>query len=397
MKRYFMGVLLLILLVAVLGLPPRHAETAWWAGNRSRTPERARYLELREELVKASWLYQRIQWRDSVSGVLQKMDRERAFVVQAPPAVPGPLLARVDSGVSLHLRAVEAIPPQVPVGVFLIPNNTDLHPSAPRTWTGGAWNRREFFIARGSEDPFCALVEPVAREGIRDLETVVERLVFLPRNPQEKPNTLRICGYYARYGPPGEEVERWLRRGASEFASGVNRDGRQYLPPFQGIRGVFGRISLFTGISLRGMACLGSSEPACEAAFLLAGPSGQEKSPLGSSPRFPPEDSPVDFFANRYGRMDPDFGSLDGFLLPALEEEFGPDRFRRFWKSDRPVLQAFQSAFEVPAGRWTGAWTRGYLGTVDRGPTVPLTASVISLATVGLFALAAGFTGRRRN
>lgn len=396
MRRYSLIVLGLIAVVAALGLPPRYSRDSWGERNRDRTPERARFLDLRDEMVRATWVHQRIQWRDSVSSVLKALPPNRPYLVQAPPGTPGRLLARVDSGISYQLRVLEANPPEVPVGIFLIPRRVDLHPSASESWLGGWWTQRETYVARAGEKPFCALVEALAGERAEELENTIQRLVFIPRDPRVRPNTLRICGFYAGYGKPGARIEAWLRRGAADFASGVNLEGRRFLLSNWGGRGPFGLFQRLSGISPRGMACLAGDEAKCEDAFLRSAPAGGGRARDGWLRGSPVEGSPVDFIEYRYRVTGPDFGFLDEHLLAGLEEEFGRERFRRFWRSDDPVPGAFLAAFGVSAGAWTRSWTQRHLGRMERGPTVPLPASVISLATVGLFAAAAGFMGRRR-
>ena len=45
-------------------------------------------------------------------------------------------------------------------------------------------------------------------------------------------------------------------------------------------------------------------------------------------------------------------------FLSAIIEEFGRERFRTFWKSDKRFDVAFQEAFHESLGHWTARWAK---------------------------------------
>lgn len=45
-------------------------------------------------------------------------------------------------------------------------------------------------------------------------------------------------------------------------------------------------------------------------------------------------------------------------FISTMVLEFGRERFRRFWQSDRPIDEAFQEAFGEPLGHYTARWAK---------------------------------------
>ena len=51
MKRYLLLLTTLLVLVGIVGLPPRHFTDSWWFRDQHLTPERRIYLDLRGDIV----------------------------------------------------------------------------------------------------------------------------------------------------------------------------------------------------------------------------------------------------------------------------------------------------------------------------------------------------------
>jgi hypothetical protein len=83
-------------------------------------------------------------------------------------------------------------------------------------------------------------------------------------------------------------------------------------------------------------------------------------------------------------------------LLYDLEEEFGRERFSRFWTSDADVEEAFLSAFGEPPEEWLMRWAQARWGHLRVGPGIPFQAGFLSFLTLGLFTGLALFMGRRK-
>ena len=100
-------------------------------------------------------------------------------------------------------------------------------------------------------------------------------------------------------------------------------------------------------------------------------------------------------FLQRFPRIQQELPGLDAFLLFALEEEFGTDRFGAFWRSPQEPAEAFHEAFGEPMGAWVMRWLRSYMDPTPRGPGVPAQATLFSLLALGLLAGVAVRYGRR--
>jgi hypothetical protein len=240
-------------------------------------------------------------------------------------------------------------------------------------------------------------VEPVIPgPGYNGPANVVNRLVFLPRDGVSVPNTLRICGYYARYGVPGPEVEAWLREGGAVHGSGADLLRRSLYTRAMGpLRRAFGRFNVLNRLPAVGMACLAGEEAECRHAFLGPREARTTYSFNNRSLSEVWDVSPVDFLTPRWwGRGY--FGGFDQFVFQSLEAEFGPRAFQDFWNSDLPVEDAFQAAFGVPVGVWVMGWAQDIWGVDERGPGVPVRASLASLFTLGILAALGIYVGRRR-
>ncbi|MFC1660309.1 hypothetical protein ACFL3S_02435 [Gemmatimonadota bacterium] len=380
--------------MAFWGLPPRQfSVTREWAFER--TPERDFFFRVQEETFLESWRFQRLQWRDSLTALLrERWEAGESYGVGAPEWAADSISHKLDLGVRLQLEVQGALPPAMPVGVFLVPRGQSAHPAAPDRF-GFMWGLREYYVGREGEDPFCYLVNPVAEKGGSGVNYVTQNLVHIPPDSVSNPNTLRLCGFFARFGRPGPGIMAWLRDGAFRMGTGVDR-GR--FPQRAGpVRRAFGqpvRHTYSQEISPRALACLGGDEEACRAAFLAPvegfPPWGLARTDLKAYL----EDSPADFLSHRWWGGG-DLGWFEDFLFQDLEEEFGPERFQAFWNSGTHVEEAFLAAFGQPAGDWMMGWARRQFGKIDRGPVVPANATLFTFLTLGILAGGAVVMGRR--
>ncbi len=398
MKRYLLLAGICLLAIAFLGLPPG-SYTRMWRSNRPKTtPQREEFLHIRSRLRLEVWLHQRTQWRDSIRTVLGRLNpAETPFLAVLPPGSPDTLLARLEGAIRDHLIEIGDRPPRVPVGVFFMEKDALAHPEAPRGLGGDFMAQREIMAGREGEPPFCAVIEPVPGPDPVGLAATLNRLIVQRRGTSSRPNTLRICGFFARYGPPGPHLAEWLRKGGGVFGTGADffrydqRTGG--LPP---PRQAFGRSFFrYFGSSERGLACLGGVEASCREIFFSRWTSGAYFQPRGFQEYYQDARSPVDFFGNRW-YFSGHFGGLDQFLFQELEAEFGTDRFSRFWTSEFPAEDAFRQAFGLPASSWIMGWAQGHFGSIHRGPGVPVQAGVLTFLTVGLLGGAALLAGGRR-
>jgi hypothetical protein len=152
---------------------------------------------------------------------------------------------------------------------------------------------------------------------------------------------------------------------------------------------------LYTGrlLSVRVQRCLAGDETACAA--LLSDPTPPAYL-VGPIRRVPLEAAAV-----VVEHMELTASALPGVVDPAflatLETRFGPERFRAFWTSDRPLSDAFADAFGLTPGAYVGQEARAALGPLTPGPGLRA-GGWVGLALTILAGLAASFfvTGRRR-
>lgn len=394
MTRWSVVLVLSVVGIAIWGIPPeRFVIDREWAVHR--TPERQAFVDLYQEIMREGWKYQRTRWRDSLSErLLEDWALGEPFAIGLPTEAPDSVRDRLEAGMRLHLERLGAQAPVVPVGAYLVDRTHSAHPAgpdrSPRTW----W-AREYFVGRDRNRPFCFVVQPVNGSTPKELARSLGSLVHIPPDSVSDPNTLRLCGFYARFGQPGCSIRTWLGKGGHQFGVGARNDP---LPPGSGpVRGPLG-VSYGGGyysrqVSPRAMACLGGAQSACRAVFLA--PDGASF-PVASDDleltRYR-RNSPVDFLELRYQMRD--FGGWEAFLLEDLVAEFGADRFRRFWTHSGTVEKAFERSFGQPVGPWMSHWALERFGTIDRGPRVPVSATLFSLLTLGILAGGAVYVGKR--
>jgi hypothetical protein len=183
------------------------------------------------------------------------------------------------------------------------------------------------------------------------------------------------CAFVARYGLPSPTIDAWIRAGAHRFArlrrTAVTRP-RTYPEsawPYQ--------LASVQAVWLR--ACRAGRMDVCRR-FMLDGSVRREgrdtfDSDVGSAGRAA---------FDMQSRNEPPAVPT---LLADLEQEFGPERFARFWNGQGTVEEAFAAAFGMDIGEWTRDWSR----RADPGSTLAarLDAGTVLLALLTTIALAA--------
>ena len=220
--------------------------------------------------------------------------------------------------------------------------------TSPRAWSPGD----DFFLPGATDGHTC-----VATRGI------FESAGYLPR-PTE---TLGPCGFFAAFGLPGRQIGRWLESRDYDFAREADwrvrprppeppeRHGAMFWIEVALSRvGFVNRPDLVPayfdspyGLPLSATGCAAGREDACRHFFFTD--SGNRTSPI------PNVVERVCYFCFQQR----------GFMLAALVQEQGPDRFQRFWQSPLAPEEAFDSTFTVPFTQWGPAWIRSTYGTVN--------------------------------
>jgi len=238
------------------------------------------------------------------------------------------------------------------------------------------------------------------------------------------------CAFLAAFGPPGDGVGRWLgdlgygparvSPWVAPWVSG-NRDGpwsalpdRSFIWPREsrgfllsraiGAERIAHLLAPPYWFGAPGLRCIAGDSTSCREAVLQSGISGRGEQWLTpdltvSLSRFPP----------------PPPGSVIGLttarppgssFLADLVHSQGRERFQAFWRSDRPVADAFAEAFGEPLGDWTARWARDlWLSTWEaryRSPDIILGVTlrpswpILALSWTVVTILLAGLIARRR-
>lgn len=194
-----------------------------------------------------------------------------------------------------------------------------------------------------------------------------------------------VCAFYSAFGSPSPAVDTWLNGSligidamspwAADYASDWNsllQDQERYDAGDWAIR--LSRVLPFQyGRAALGVASCAAGRPRPCGALLVAA-----------------KGRPSVY------AQDPDnLAGVAGFILADMERQFGDERFSRFWSSDRPVSEAFQSAFGVPADRWMHDEVRRYVGALEPGAGDVGRAGLSALAWALVFLGLTAFLARR--
>ena len=386
-----------ILLIGVWGIPPKSYED-WrghrWGDNRLWVPERVAFNQVRGEVSRKNWLYQRLQWTDSMA-YLARTSRESGWLWMAvlPDSAPSNFLPGLEAAVAAQLAGDGIGEPRIPVGVALMDARTGAYPPL----SGGDYGyslEMEVHLGREPESPFCYLLTPVYGMG-PNLERSWNRMVWAPADSSAPPRPLGPCALHAKYGTPGPELLQWLAGRGYAMAVGQPRTDRvldswewegRALP-------ALGRRTLWYGGAPEAEACLAGKVEGCWAALFQEGASGEwigrrQMALVMDSKRLVAPISP-------HGWNMP-FGGRESGLLWDLEAEFGPERFQAFWSSNLGVEEAFQLAFGSSFPDWVMKWAQDRFGVSKVGAVVPVQATFLSFLTIFVMAGVALILGRRR-
>ncbi len=228
----------------------------------------------------------------------------------------------------------------------------------------------------------------------------------LPRNIATR-DWVGPCGFYAVYGVPGPNIDRWLKSGAWIYGlrwrgvvpnRGYGEYGNRWYvegAPWGESAGM--RVRAY--LSTEGFSCLAGNGPACRTLVLDPRNSdygGQYWSGLRAFRDAVRLDESSVWSRPNYltyvGLLGPQMPSLLSDMAIAL----GPDKFTRFWKSDLPPADAFRAASGQEIEVWTQGWMRARYGEFERGPGVSLGSAALGVLLALLALGGASVTWRRR-
>lgn len=396
--RVWLGIVLGgMLLLGLWGLPPR-TEGEWLRGPRparaEHTPEWEAHSRLQSDVRRRHWIYQRLQWVDSLERVI-RASRElgNRQLVSLPDTAPEHYLPRLEEAVALHLAGKGVFEPKVTVGVVLMDVNFSLHPLVERADPMSSY-RRELFVNRDPEAPYCIVVDPLYPSS-RHLRNGWARMVWMPPDSSVGPNPLGPCALYGKFGIPGPEISSWLSRTGHVFGKGGRGAWESAFHPEHGVsRGPFGLRDSWYTYSPNGEACLVGDREGCARA-LSEGPAS--RSYWGAGQTYGSERTSSVVIQTLDVSFYPLFGGREFDLLWDLQKEYGPERFQAFWDSELAVNEAFHAAFGTAFPDWTMKWAQRGVRVVGAGPVVPQGATLLSFFTIAGFVALALFRGRPRS
>lgn len=369
-RRWCLVLALLLCAGAVALLPPSGFDALgltgmwgrWWY-DYDRAPKKDSLLQEQQVLGRALERARRelthVVLRDSLPRWLPAAAPTVSLVLRGE--APAPITARMRRLADSLARALAPLGP--------VPGSMALVLVGDSSGTAGLLQGTHLLLPPAGEAGRCVLVVPARAlrrvEGVRQME-----------------ESLAPCVFYAAFGPPGPQVERWLfHRGfdlvnaASWWDPAVTRDStaldvRWWSPVLLAM--MFERPWQPLG-SLGLTACRAGRAEACGPALL--GRSATRSSPV----RF---DRAQIMYSLDWWGLDLD-REMHG-LASDLVREFGPARFRAFWTSPAPPADAFATAFGVPFNAWAARWVPATLGRTAVGPSLRMGGVLSWLSVVGL-------------
>ena len=316
--------------------------------------------------------------RDSVLGVLAKQPRTDSVRLLVSELVP----KQAQVARALNARLLNALPRPLATGVdMVIPADSVTR----RGWTRSPYN---FQVLPASASGRC-----VAISGALATRDIGARDWIGP------------CGFYAAYGPPGPNIDRWLRSGGWIYGARWRGSATLVIDegwsdwyfasiPWREVAGF--RVRRW--MSTQGYSCLTGNKEVCRS-LVLDPRGGDGRSEWyrfltfrdamrldGTSVWSRPGSLR---YAGLLGPFMPD-------LLMEMSKSLGPDKFAKFWKSDLPPAEAFRAASGEEIEDWTLTWMRTVYGKFGRGPGVSMWSAALGVLLGALALGGASLTWRRR-
>lgn len=202
-----------------------------------------------------------------------------------------------------------------------------------------------------------------------------------------------VCAFFHRFGPPGAGVRSWLVRTRYEAAGEANwwTAKPKFRRPYAQIRREAGfaldlRSDPFERIEL--LPCAAGDIASCER--LVTTPRMKTGLPAGFGVLA--DEQPGLLIGQRVDRHLGFFGGTK-WLSDQLRD-FGEERFARFWRSPKPMPDAFAEAFGTPIGESMRSRIAGDYEAIERGAAVSSRTALLTLL-LGAILLAAAIANAR--
>lgn len=348
--------------------------THWWHPERQferyvshRSPDRKEYEKLAAQKYQNARMQQEYLLIDSLLPHLSTVPGSVTIELSPHTYEPDSLIARL-----LKSELPGAAPLKSRIGFFVFDGQYGL----PDSWAGYPTDPF-FFTGTDGTGGYCIIATPLSARVLSEAKAAAMGSRPDPARGNRR-SVLGPCQFWARYGPPGGGVERWLRQGGYHFASaGTTSLDR----PHPRLRQLVG-LRTYEPADPDGLACRAGDTARCVQA--ISRPLHQDTLGIAA---YAPRD--------RYG-WDVAFGSGESAMIAQLETQYGAEKFATFWHSDQPLEPAFANAFGRSAGEWTRDWAQHWYGVESRGPRISLFSWMISLTVFALLAGAAFLIAKYR-
>lgn len=288
---------------------------------------------------------------------------EGSLTFEVPEGTNPEDVHRVREGAEQEMSEAAGGDQPVSVGLFHLGRPEGSYPGLS---SGLDWDGEYYFGTRDGR-PYCVTVLSAWRR----------RDEYRLRGVGYTGSWLGLCGVIARHGLPGLAAEAWLVNGGTAMAALAEPSSpASFTFTSAWGEGFARRASL--GIMLAGRhpvmgfptlaqeQCFAGVAQGCATLFLEPGSAasvgnyGLQRSdatePIATTPL-----SAVQSYSAMY--------PSDQHVVADLVEEFGAERFHRWWTADGPTDEAFLAAFGVPAGEWYGRRVALLVQVTKPGPS----------------------------
>lgn len=357
------GALLLCAAVGFAYLPPRAAPVfARRYREEPLPPYRYRVQELSDAWRSTALELRLLQYREELR---PELERRRALDSAGPavmldwPDVPDSVRRRVETRLDNAWKELRLGISKISVGI-VVAVKRQADPTTP-----GEPSVQTAYLLPDSTDRSTCIVYQTFTRAWANWATFADASKRLLAN-------LGPCAFYAAFGAPGREIERWLsarnfdlaiapvwtrpaRLSGTDayFLSNIGNNARFWLLPVA-------------------VACVAGRAEGCRAAALESPPMSRDASRVVTLDQ----------------RWRPPALAGAGHYLADVVRSVGRERFQRFWNSELPVDTALAEALRLPVGEWTKRWQAQLVPPIQLGAApsagAALLGVLLALAAVGL-------------
>ena len=351
-------------------------------------PEEAYEKALRADIGLANTRLTRIRIAKRMIPLTLATEGPLAFGV---PAGADPQEARrVREEAEREARDATADTPRVSLGLFYVDRAEESYPGLSARLSG----RGEYYFGTRDGRAYCVTTLPVWSIGGR---IMLEGVGYTS-------SRLGLCQVIARYGVPGPAAEAWLARGGTAMATTLEPSDTSSFT-FSSLWGLgfarrvevgimlWDRPPLMSGRTVALERCFAGVAEGCATLFLEPGSEASVRT-FGnetSGSEVLQAATPLSAIQSSSAMW-----PADSHVVADLVEEFGVERFERWWTAEGSTDQAFLAAFGVPAGEWYARRVARLITVVPPGPSLRPNGLAWSVVILALAAVIGGAWARRR-